>query len=158
MREIAIPIDLQRRKEDERLITGHAHYVDDVRLPEGRPAVLHMVVVRSSYAHARLQHIKLDAARAQPGVVAALAGADLGSDLRPLDISIPLPSLKKPDRLSLALDKVRYVGDPVAVVLAESLSKCKLSFHQTTSLNESFEVLFHFRDPLSWVIMLLILL
>ena len=122
MREIAIPIDLQRRKEDERLITGHAHYVDDVRLPEGRPAVLHMVVVRSSYAHARLQHIKLDAARAQPGVVAALAGADLGSDLRPLDISIPLPSLKKPDRLSLALDKVRYVGDPVAVVLAESLS------------------------------------
>jgi aerobic carbon-monoxide dehydrogenase large subunit len=121
MREATIPTGLERRKEDYRLITGRAHFVDDVRLPEGRPAALHMAVMRSPYAHARLKSIRLDAAKAQPGVVAALAGADLGSDLRPLD-TVPLPGLKKPDRRPLALGKVRYVGDPVAIVLAESLS------------------------------------
>ncbi len=114
-----IPAGLERRKEDLLLITGRAHFVDDVRLAEGRPAPLHMAVVRSPYAHAELKRIKLDAARALPGVVAAFAGADLLTELRPLETP-PLPGLKQPEHRPLALGKVRYVGDPVAVILAES--------------------------------------
>jgi aerobic carbon-monoxide dehydrogenase large subunit len=114
-----IPADLQRRKEDEPLITGRARFVDDVRLQEGRPAPLHLAVARSPYAHANLKAIKLDAARALPGVVGAFSGADLQGELRPLGTS-PLAGLKQPVRRPLALDRVRYVGDPVAVVLAES--------------------------------------
>jgi carbon-monoxide dehydrogenase large subunit len=122
MLETTIPNGLERRKEDERLITGRAHFVDDVRLPEGRPVVLHMAVVRSPYAHAEINSIRLNAARALPGVIAALSGADLANELHPLDISIPLPGLKKPKHRLLALGNVRYVGDPVAVILAESLA------------------------------------
>jgi carbon-monoxide dehydrogenase large subunit len=122
MQEITIPIGLERRKEDYQLIIGRARYVDDVRLPEERPAVLRMVVVRSLYAHAEITRIRPNAARALPGIVAILTGADLVNDLRPLDIAIPLPGLKKPDRRPLALGKVRYVGDPIAIILAESLS------------------------------------
>jgi len=116
-----IPTVLERRKEDYPLITGHAHYVDDLRPPEGRPAVLHMAVVRSPYAHAELKNIRLDAAKVRPGVVAAFASAELVSDMRPMDTMF-LPGLKKPERRPMALGRVRYVGDSVAVVLAESLS------------------------------------
>ena len=122
MQEATIPNGLERRKEDYQLITGRARFVDDVRLPEERPAVLHMTVVRSPYAHAKITSIRPDAAMAMPGVVAILTGADLVNELRPLDIAMPLPGLKKPDHRPLAQGKVRYVGDPVAVVLAESLA------------------------------------
>jgi aerobic carbon-monoxide dehydrogenase large subunit len=122
MRETKIPIGLERRKEDYQLITGRARYVDDVRLQEERPAVLHMVVVRSPYAHAEITRIRLNAARDLPGVVAILTGVDMVNDLRPLDIAMPLPGLKKPERWPLALGKVRYVGDPIATILAESPS------------------------------------
>ena len=122
MREATRPAGFERRKEDEQLITGRAHFVDDVRLPPDRPAPLHMAVVRSPYAHAKITRIRLDEALALPGVVAAFSGADLASDLRPLAGAMPLPGLKQPERLPLALGKVRYVGDPVAVVLAESPS------------------------------------
>jgi aerobic carbon-monoxide dehydrogenase large subunit len=115
----AVPADLQRRKEDVPLITGRAHFVDDVRLAEGRPAPLHLAVARSPYAHAEVKRIHLDAARALSGVVAAFAGADLLPQLHPLETP-PLPGLKQPVRRPLALGRVRYVGDPVAVVLAES--------------------------------------
>ncbi|HEU0002260.1 MAG TPA: xanthine dehydrogenase family protein molybdopterin-binding subunit [Ktedonobacteraceae bacterium] len=121
MLKTTIPPGLERRTEDYRLITGHAFYVDDLRPPEGRPATLHMAVVRSPYAHAELKNIKMDAAKALSGVVAVFAGEELVSDMRPMD-TIPLPGLKKPERRPLALGRVRYAGDPVAVVLAESLS------------------------------------
>src|SRR5262249_39609432 len=115
MQETTIPSDLERRKEDYLLITGGARYVDDVRLPEGRPASLARAVVRTPYAHAELKYIRLDVAKALLGVVTAFAGADLASELRPMD-TLPLPGLKKPDRLPLAIGKARYVGDPLAVV------------------------------------------
>jgi len=79
-----------------------------------------MAVVRSPYAHAEIKDIKLDAARALPGVIAAFSGAELVKDMPTLS-SIPMPDLKKPERRPMAMGKVRYVGDPVAVVLAESL-------------------------------------
>ncbi|HLI07916.1 MAG TPA: xanthine dehydrogenase family protein molybdopterin-binding subunit [Ktedonobacteraceae bacterium] len=113
-----IPAGLERRLEDYPLITGTSHYVDDLRSPRGRPATLHMVVVRSPYAHARINNIQLDAARAIPGVVAVFAGKEMLGDMRPIE-AMGMPGLKRPERWPLAVDKVRYMGDPVAVVLAE---------------------------------------
>lgn len=119
----SLPAGLERRKEDYRLITGHAAYVDDVRLPAGRPAPLQMAVVRSPYAHARINAIHLDEARAVPGVVAVYAGGDLVQHLPLIEVLFGqmAPDLKKPARYPLAIGKVRYVGDPVAVVLAEDI-------------------------------------
>ncbi len=109
-----------KRREDHRHITGSARFVDDLRLPAERPPMLHMAVVRSPYAHARLLAIQLEAVRALPGVVAAFSGAELVSAM-PGFQPAPMPAdLKKPDRRPLALEKTRYVGDPVAVILAES--------------------------------------
>src|SRR6266487_3834546 len=120
MSELSLPAGLERRKEDYGLITGHSRFVDDLRPPEGRPAALYMAIVRSPYAHAEIKHIQLDAARAVPGVVAAFEGEELVDGMRTLDI-MPVPGLKIPERRPLAVGRVRYVGDPVAVVLAESL-------------------------------------
>jgi carbon-monoxide dehydrogenase large subunit len=109
---------LERRLEDYRLITGRGAYVDDTRLA-GRPAALHMAVVRSPYAHATIDAVRLDEARALPGVVGAFEAAELVSRMPNVE-TIPIPpGLKKPDRKPLALQRARYVGDPVAVVLAE---------------------------------------
>ncbi|HLW01540.1 MAG TPA: xanthine dehydrogenase family protein molybdopterin-binding subunit [Ktedonobacterales bacterium] len=114
-----LPAGLERRREDYPLITGNGHYVDDLRPPDGRPAALHMAVARSPYAHAVVKQIGLDAALALPGVVGAFAGAELVNGMRGID-AMMLPGLKKPERRLMAVDRVRYVGDPVAVVLAES--------------------------------------
>jgi aerobic carbon-monoxide dehydrogenase large subunit len=116
--EMDIPTGLERRLEDYALITGTSHYVDDLRSPEGRPATLHMVVVRSPYAHALINDIQLDTARTLPGVVAVFTGEELVSGMRSMD-AMPVQGLKKPERRPMAVGKVRYVGDPVAVVLAE---------------------------------------
>src|SRR2546421_9843436 len=122
MIETSLPPGRERRREDYRLISGRSHYVDDLRSQQGRPAVLHMAVVRSPYAHAEISHISLDAARSQPGVIAAFEAAELVNDMPTID-SMPIPphGLNKPVRRVLAVKRVRYVGDPVAVVLAEDL-------------------------------------
>jgi len=112
---------VERRREDYGSLTGRSHYVDDLRPAPGRPPALHMMVVRSPYAHATITSIQLDAARAQPGVIAAHTGAELVNGMPTLS-TIPVPGLKKPERRPLAVGRVRYVGDPVAVLLAESLS------------------------------------
>lgn len=112
---------VERRREDYGSLTGRSHYVDDLRPAPGRPPALHMMVVRSPYAHATITSIQLDAARAQPGVIAAHAGAELVNGMPTLS-TIPVPGLKKPERRPLAVGRVRFVGDPVAVLLAESLS------------------------------------
>ncbi len=109
-----------RRSEDERLITGRGQFVDDVRLPPDRPAMLHVAFVRSPYAHAAITGVHLEQAMAHAGVVAAVSGADLMRSLRPLDTAIPLPGLKQPEHWPLAVGRARYVGDPVAVFLADS--------------------------------------
>ena len=111
---------LQRRREDYGPITGLSHYVDDLKPPSGRSPALHMLVVRSPYAHARIKSIQLDLARSQPGVIAAFQGAELVSGMPTLD-TIPLPGLRKPERRPLAVGRARYIGDPVAVILAENL-------------------------------------
>src|SRR5690242_6473152 len=121
MDERRIPDGLERRVEDARLITGRGGYVDDLRPPAGRPDALIMAVVRSPYAHARVGDIQTEAARAVPGVVAVHSGRELGSALPPIaNVPLPDPNAHAPERRALATDTVRYVGDPLAVVLAEN--------------------------------------
>ena len=119
MSEERLVAGIEGRKEDFGLITGQVRFVDDLKPPIGRPQALYMVVVRSPYAHAAIENINLDAALALTGVVAAFAGSELVNGMRTLDY-VPLPGLKNTERRPLAVGKARYVGDPVAVVLADS--------------------------------------
>ncbi len=107
-----------RRREDARLMTGRGAFVDDFREHDGRP-VLHMMVARSPYAHAKIKRIDLEAVRAMPGIVAAFSGADIAKEFSPLP-TFPVPGLKVPTRFPLAVDRVRYAGDPVVAILAHS--------------------------------------
>ena len=111
----------EKRREDPGLITGKTRFVDDIRLAGERPAVLSMLVVRSLFAHARLEKIDIEAARALSGVVDVITGQDLAGKLKPLE-SMGFPGMKQAPRLLLASEKVRYRGDPVAVILAENRS------------------------------------
>ncbi|MBI4279281.1 MAG: xanthine dehydrogenase family protein molybdopterin-binding subunit [Armatimonadetes bacterium] len=107
-----------RRNEDPRLLTGRGLYVDDVQLP----GLLHAAVLRSPYAHARLRRIDTARAKAHPGVVAVYTSADLPAAIRePLPKLIPHAALvHHKTQYALAMDKVRHVGEPVALVVAES--------------------------------------
>jgi aerobic carbon-monoxide dehydrogenase large subunit len=101
-----------RRREDPRLITGTGRYVDDIQ-PEG---CLHVAFVRSTLAHAAIRAIDVEAATAAPGVVAVLTAADLSLPARVGFQMVP-PALARPP---LAVGHVRFVGEPVALVIAES--------------------------------------
>src|SRR5262245_40653118 len=105
-----------RRSEDLRLVTGRGRYVADIVLP----GQCHAVVVRSQVAHARVARIDADAVRRSPGVLAVLTFADLGDLGSPIPIRIaPLPGFERYLQMPLAQDRVRYVGEPVALVVAE---------------------------------------
>jgi carbon-monoxide dehydrogenase large subunit len=108
-----------KRREDPRLITGSATYVDDIKLH----GMLHMSVLRSPYGHARINSINTDAARKHPGVVAVYTAADLKGVVGPIPVAVPLPP-HIPNGMGihgpLAEGKVRFFGDPVAVVIADS--------------------------------------
>jgi aerobic carbon-monoxide dehydrogenase large subunit len=122
MIDTSIPSGLERRREDYKLITGSGRYVDDLRSPEGRPPALYMVAVRSPYAHAEITVMQMDTARNVPGVVAVFESAELVKDFPSVDpLPLPIPGLKKPTRKAMAIGRARYVGDPIAVVLAENL-------------------------------------
>jgi carbon-monoxide dehydrogenase large subunit len=101
-----------KRREDPRLITGTATYVDDVRIP----GLLSAIIVRSPYGHAKINSINVDAARNAPGVVAVLTGSDLKGKLPGLRTGAPVDHA--PHHPVLAYDRVRLVGDGVAVVVA----------------------------------------
>jgi carbon-monoxide dehydrogenase large subunit/6-hydroxypseudooxynicotine dehydrogenase subunit gamma len=105
------------RLEDDRLLRGAGRFVDDLDLA----GQLWMRVVRSTSAHARLVSVETDAARLVPGVHAVLTGRDVGH-VGPIPLRIPLPGVDMEPYLQpvLARDRVRYVGEPVAVVLAET--------------------------------------
>jgi carbon-monoxide dehydrogenase large subunit len=107
-----------RRSEDPRILTGTGRYVDDVRIP----GVLHAAYLRSPFAHARIVGIDVSAARSVPGVVAVYTGADMESMIVPGPGIIAMFSggLPVPAFTLLATDKVRLVGDPVVLVVAES--------------------------------------
>lgn len=105
-----------KRKEDPRLLTGRGKYVADF----GLPGMLHAAVLRSAHAHARLLRIDSSSALALPGVVAVITAQDLGS-VGPIPVRLgPRPALVACLQPPLATDKVRYAGEPVAVVIAAS--------------------------------------
>ena len=106
-----------RRREDARLLTGGATFVDDIHLP----GMLHAVVLRSPHAHARIDSIDTSEALALPGVVAVFTFDDLGPAAKPIPMRMhKLPGLERYLQLPLARDMARYVGEPVAIAIAES--------------------------------------
>lgn len=100
-----------KRREDPRLIQGKATYVDDIKLT----GMLHLAFKRSDIAHGIIKRIDVSAAKAMPGVELVITGEELKAFLPPMPIGTPFPS---PDHYSVAVDRVRYQGEPVAVVVA----------------------------------------
>jgi carbon-monoxide dehydrogenase large subunit len=107
-----------RRREDPRLLTGTARYTADFVLP----GMLHAAVLRSPYGHARIRGIDTSRAASAPGVAAVFTGADTQASLKPIPCAWLLPNanLKTAPYPVLASEAVRYVGDAVAVVVAET--------------------------------------
>ena len=109
------------RNEDPRLLRGEALFVDDVDLP----GMLHAAFYRSPYAHARVLSVDVSAALARPGVVGAYTAADLGDYWKPGPLLVSPPPVQGSifnarTQVPLAKDKVRFMGEPVVVVVAES--------------------------------------
>jgi aerobic carbon-monoxide dehydrogenase large subunit len=135
-----------RRKEDQRFITGKGHYTADV----SRPGQTHACFVRSPHAHARIKGIDAAAASKMPGVLAVLTGADLAADkignlicgwmIHSKDGS----AMKMAPHPALAQTKACHVGDPVAVVIAETLPQAK---DAAEKVKVDYEVLPAVADP-----------
>ncbi len=104
-----------KRREDPRLVQGLSHYVDDLRMAD----VMHVAILRSPHAHARMNGINKDAALALPGVVSVVTGADIGDSVGSVPCAAANPTLRTPPHPVLAQDCVRHVGEPVAAVVAE---------------------------------------
>ncbi len=114
------------RREDKRLLTGQGQFLADLVLPK----MLHAVLVRSPFAHARIRSVDLTRTAAAPGVVCALSGIDLLQLLPPVpEGQIALPAkwtsviqhkFLNPQQPLLAHDKVRHVGEALAIVVAET--------------------------------------
>src|SRR6201985_1849403 len=116
-----------RRKEDDTLVRGKGKYTDDFNLP----GQAYAWIVRSSHAHGVIQGIDAEAAKAMPGVLGVWTGEDLvAAGYGPFTCALPLKSrdgtpLHHTNRTALMTDKVRYVGDPVAFVVAETLVQAR---------------------------------
>src|SRR3954470_11468049 len=109
------------RVEDPRILTGRGQYIDDVVLP----GMLHAAFFRSQMPHGHLLSVDASEARKLPGVVAVYTGEDFQRLTTPVQPGAAtgmnqLPNMKPPTFYALATDKVRYVGDPIALVIAES--------------------------------------
>jgi carbon-monoxide dehydrogenase large subunit len=116
-----------RRKEDDTLVRGKGRYTDDFNLP----GQAYAVIVRSTHAHGVIRGIGTDAAKAMPGVLGVWTGTDLNAaGYGPFTCGLPLKSrdgspLLQTNRQPLATDKVRFVGDPVAFVVADTLAQAR---------------------------------
>ncbi len=110
-----------KRNEDKRLLTGQALFIDDVELP----GMLHATFLRSQLAHATIKRIDVSAAMKRPGVIAVYTADDYGAFCQPGPLLVPPPPIagivfNLRTHMPLAKDKVRYAGEPLAVVVAES--------------------------------------
>jgi carbon-monoxide dehydrogenase large subunit len=116
-----------RRKEDDTLVRGQGKYTDDFNLPRQAYAF----IVRSSHAHGIIRKIDTSAAKSMPGVLGVWNGTDLAAaDYGPFTCTLPLKNrdgtpLLQTNRIALMTDRVRYVGDPVAFVVAETLAQAR---------------------------------
>jgi aerobic carbon-monoxide dehydrogenase large subunit len=135
-----------RRKEDFRFITGKGHYTDDI----SRPGQTHAYFIRSPHPHAKIGGIDASAARTMPGVIAVLTGEDLQNDkIGNLICGWMIHSkdgspMKMAPHPALAVGKACYVGDPVALVVAETLAQAKDAAEKVTV---NYEVLPAVADP-----------
>jgi carbon-monoxide dehydrogenase large subunit len=107
----------RRRKEDARLITGRTTWTDNMVLP----GMLHLAVVRSPVAHAKISSIDVSAAQEAPGVIAVLTGRDVADEQGSIPCAWPVtPDMVNPGHPSIAVDEVNHVGEAVAVIVARS--------------------------------------
>src|SRR5207237_4234765 len=124
MSSIGTPV---RRREDYRFLTGQGTYTDDIN----RPGQVHAFILRSPHANARLGRIDTGAAKSAPGVAAVFTGQDLAADgIGGLPCGWLINSkdgspMKEPPHPVLAVERVRHVGDPVAVIIADSLQQAR---------------------------------
>ncbi|MBR0752016.1 xanthine dehydrogenase family protein molybdopterin-binding subunit [Bradyrhizobium jicamae] len=110
-----------KRNEDRKLLTGQGLFIDDVELP----GMLHVAFLRSQVAHARIKRIDVSEALQRPGVIAVYTADDLGAYWQPGPLLVPPPPIEGSifnarTQVPLARDKVRHVGEPLAVVVADS--------------------------------------
>jgi carbon-monoxide dehydrogenase large subunit len=105
-----------KRREDPRLLAGRGSFLDDITLP----GLLHAAFVRSAHAHALVRAVDLEPARRVPGVVGGLTGRDLDGEVGPLVPRLQGPGFAPTAWPALALERARFVGEPVAVIAAES--------------------------------------
>ncbi len=106
-----------KRREDLRFIQGQARYVDDIVMPH----MAYLAVVHSPHAHARLGRVNADSARRAPGVIAVVTAQDLAGRIHPLPVNVPKGDHVAPvPHPVLASERVRYVGEPLVAVLAET--------------------------------------
>jgi aerobic carbon-monoxide dehydrogenase large subunit len=116
---IGQPVD---RAEDRRFLTGAGKFVDDLQ----RPDMLHAVVYRSSIAHGRIKRIDTSAALARPGVHAVITATEIGDTIPVIPLRLAnLPEFKPYLQPVIARDKVRYVGEPIAVVIADTQARAE---------------------------------
>lgn len=110
------------RKEDAHLITGRSRYTDNITLP----GMLHLAMVRSPYAHARITSVDASAAKSSPGVVAVLSGADVADQQGSLPNAWPItPEQKAPAHPAIAVDTVAFAGEVVACIIARSAAAAR---------------------------------
>lgn len=103
------------RKEDAHLITGQTNWTDNISVT----GLLHIAILRSPMAHARIDRVDVSAALERPGVIAAFSGRDVAQEMGSLPCAWPVAEdTVVPDHPPVAVDEVRYAGDPVAVVVA----------------------------------------
>jgi aerobic carbon-monoxide dehydrogenase large subunit len=135
-----------RRKEDQRFITGKGHYTDDI----SRPGQTYAYFIRSPHAHAKIKRVDAAAAKGMPGVCAVLTGAELAADkIGNLICGWMIHSkdgtpMKMAAHAAIASGKACHVGDPVAVVIAETLAQAK---DAAEKVNVDYEVLPAVADP-----------
>ena len=114
----------RRRKEDQRLITGRTRWTDNIKLP----GMLHIAMVRSPLAHATITSIDSAAAKAAPGVVSVITGADVAEEQGALPNAWMLtPEQVAPSHPSVAVDRVAFAGEIVALVVARSAAEAERS-------------------------------
>ena len=130
------------RVEDVRFLTGRGTYLADLDVP----GLKHIAILRSPHAHALIRSIDIAPALESPGVVAAFTGAELARVSQPFSHLLPLPTIKPLEWYVLATDKVRFVGEPIAVVVAGSRYQAEdaLEF-----IEVDYEVLPAVTDPLA---------
>ncbi|MGO4582851.1 xanthine dehydrogenase family protein molybdopterin-binding subunit [Arthrobacter sp. 2RAF6] len=110
------------RKEDAHLITGRSRYTDNITLP----GMLHLAMVRSPFAHAKITSIDASAAKSSPGVVAVLTGADVAAQQGSLPNAWPItPEQKAPAHPAIAVDAVAFAGEVVACIIARSAAAAR---------------------------------